>query len=205
MIKTFLFDLGNVLFFFSHERMCQQIGSLCGKTGPEIRELIFDGDQNLKFDQGKVTEVEFLNWLEEKTDSTLNLEELQMAVADIFTPNETVFPILDELKTRGHRLVLLSNTNITHIDYIRREYSVLEKFDHLILSYEVGAVKPDSEIYQAALKVIECEPEHCFYTDDIPEYVKSGREHGLQAEIFTTTASFVEQMQSRGMDLTSLL
>lgn len=205
MIKTFLFDLGNVLLFFSHDRMCQQIGALCHKSGSEIRKLLFGGDQNLNFDRGTITEAEFLTWLETETNSTLKLKELQTAVADIFTPNETMFPILDELKERGHRLVLLSNTNLTHVNFIRKEYDVLEKFDHLILSYEVEAVKPEVAIYQAALRAIECEPEHCFYTDDISEYVVAGRTHGLQADIFTTTASFVEQMQTRNIDLSHLL
>lgn len=205
MFKTFLFDLGNVLLFFSHDRMCQQIGALCHKSGSEIRELLFGGDQNLNFDRGTITEAEFLTWLETETNSTLKHKELQTAFADIFTPNETMFPILDELKERGHRLVLLSNTNVMHIEFIRREYQVLEKFDHLILSYEVEAVKPEVAIYQAALRAIECEPEHCFYTDDISEYVVAGREHGLQADIFTTTASFVGQLQSHGIDLSHLL
>lgn len=205
MIKTFLFDLGNVLLFFSHDRMCQQIGALCHESGSEIRELLFGGDQNLNFDRGTISESEFLSWLETETDSTLKLEELRTAVADIFTPNETMFPILDELKKRGHRLVLFSNTNITHIEFVRREYAVLQKFDHLILSYEVEAVKPEVGIYEAALRAIECEPEHCFYTDDIAEYVIAGRQHGLQAEIFTTAASFVEQLQLRGVDLGHLL
>lgn len=205
MIHTFLFDLGNVLLFFSHDRMCQQIGALCGKTGPEIRELLFGGDQNLSFDRGTITESEFVTWLEAKTDSNLDLEELRLAVADIFTPNETMFPILDELKNRGHRLVLLSNTNIMHVEFIRREYEVLEKFDHLVLSYEVGAVKPEAAIYEAALRAIECEPQQCFYTDDISKYVIAGRQHGLQAEIFTTTAAFVEQLSARGIELGDLL
>ncbi len=34
-IKTFLFDMGNVLVKFCHERMCRQIGELCGHEGPK--------------------------------------------------------------------------------------------------------------------------------------------------------------------------
>jgi len=205
VIKTFLFDLGNVLLFFSHDRMCEQIGALCGKTGAEIRTLIFDGDKQLEFDRGTVTETEFHRWLEQETKSHISRSELQLAVADIFTPNTTMFPLLDELKARGHRLVLLSNTNSTHIEFVRQHYDLLSKFDDLVLSYEVQAVKPEAEIYQRAISRIECQPTECYYTDDIPDYITAARQHGLRGDVFTTTDSFVEQLQQYDIDLTELL
>ena len=63
---------------------------------------------------------------------------LHRAIADIFTPNEPMLRFVDELKQRGYRLVLLSNTNSIHIRWIRSNYDVLTKFDACVLSYEVG-------------------------------------------------------------------
>ena len=42
MIRTLLFDLGNVLLHFSHQRLCAQMGELCGKPAEAIRRLLFD-------------------------------------------------------------------------------------------------------------------------------------------------------------------
>ena len=42
MIRTCLFDMGNVLLHFCHERMCAQIGGLCGRTAAEVRALLID-------------------------------------------------------------------------------------------------------------------------------------------------------------------
>ena len=205
MIKTFLFDLGNVLLFFSHDRMCEQIGQLCDRSADEIRELIFTPNKHLEYERGEMTEAEFQEWLEQQTSTSLSRTELRRATGDIFQPNESMFPLLKELSTRGHRLVLLSNTNYSHIAFVRDTYSILDEFDHLILSYEVGAVKPEAAIFEEALARIECRPEDCFYTDDIPEYVEWGRSFGLRAEVFTNTEQFVEQLESFGIQLRHLL
>jgi len=204
-INTFLFDLGNVLLFFSHDKMCQQVGDLCGKSGEEIRRLMFQNQKILDIDRGSMTNAEVQHWIEAQTGASLDGRELLHALSDIFVPNESMLGILDELKSRGHRLVLLSNTNAFHIEFVRHKYDVLEKFDHLILSYEVGAIKPEKEIFAEAARVIQCSPHECFYTDDIADYVLAAREHDFQAEVFTTTSTFVKQLRDRDIELDDLL
>lgn len=201
MLKTCLFDLGNVLLFFSHEKMCRQMGALCGRTEKEIRQLVFVPKHHLRYERGEWTEGEFHRWFEELVGCSISLEDLRIATADIFVPNESILPVLDRLKQSGYRLVLLSNTNETHIELIRARYDVLERFDELVLSYQVGAVKPEAKIFETALTKIGCAPKECFYTDDIMEYVEKGRSFGLQAEPFTTTERLVEQLRERGIEL----
>lgn len=200
-IKTFLFDLGNVLLFFSHERMCTQMGELCGRSGEEIRELLIGTRQHLVYERGEMSEVEFHEWFQDVTQTSVPLLALRQAAADIFEENRSMMPVLDELKQRGHRLVLLSNTNESHVQFIRETYDVLERFDDLVLSYEAGAVKPDSRIFEEALTRIGCAPQECFYTDDIEDYVELARTFGLQAEVYSDTKTFLNQMRLRGLSL----
>ena len=89
------------------------------------------------------------------------------------------------LKQQGYRLLLLSNTTISHFEFIQQHWNMLSLFDDYILSYEVNAMKPEAAIYQAALSKIECAPEEAFFTDDIPENIEQARKHGLKAEVFT--------------------
>jgi putative hydrolase of the HAD superfamily len=156
------------------------------------------------FDQGIVTPDQFHGWFEETFGVKVQQAELAFAASDIFTLNEPIVPVLDELKSRGHRLVLLSNTSVFHYDFIRDRYNVLDRFDDLVLSFEIKAVKPAPEIYEAALKKIHCELGECFYTDDIPAYIDSGRRHGLDAEVFTTVDSMRTQLAVRGINIDSV-
>lgn len=199
MIQTFLFDMGNVLVSFCHDRMCRQMGALCGLSGSEVKTRIIDSGLQWEFERGQVTPEEFHCRFEQAVDVTLDQNHLAIAASDIFTLNESIPPILARLKTGGHRLVLLSNTSVWHFDHIQERYDVLQLFDDFVLSYRAGAMKPDPTIFEAALKVIDCHPRDCFYTDDIPAYVEAGRQYGLDAEIFTDAARLIQQMSRRGI------
>lgn len=201
MIRTFLFDMGNVLVHFSHDRMCQQIGSLCGRTGQELREHLMESGRQNDFERGLMSPDEFHAWFETGFKTRVDRQSLAHAASDIFTLNEPIVPILDELKSRGYRLVLLSNTSVFHYEFVREKFQVLDRFDDYVLSFEVQSMKPDPEIYQAALKKIGCDAPDCFYTDDIPLYVERGRQHGLDAEVFTTADSLKLQLAQRGIHL----
>ena len=154
------------------------------------------------FESGRITPDEFHDWFESTFRIKVNRHDLAHAASDIFTLNEPIVPVLQELKSRGYRLVLLSNTSVFHFEFVRSKFQVLDGFDDFVLSYEVEAMKPEPEIYQAALKKIQCDAPDCFYTDDIAPYVEKGRHHGLDAEIFTTADSLKQQLFRRGIQLT---
>ena len=99
--------------------------------------------------------------------------------------------------------MLLSNTSVAHFEFVRERYGVLDRFDEFVLSFEVGAMKPEPAIYEAALRAIRCAPGECFYTDDILDYVTAGRRFGLQAEVFTDVPSLRRHLEERGLEVPS--
>ncbi len=199
MIRTFLFDMGNVLTRFSHATMCQQIGLLCDLSGEATHALLIDSGLQWEFERGRITEEEFRDQLSELVRKPLDLDGLRRASSDIFDPITEMKPIIRSLKEQGYRLVLLSNTTVSHFDWIQGRYDFLLPFDHCIVSFEAGAMKPDPPIYEAALQAIHCDPGEAFYTDDIPEYVVKGREYGFQAEVFTGPEDLLRHLAARGI------
>jgi glucose-1-phosphatase len=199
MLRTCLFDLGNVLVFFSHERMCAQIGDVCRQSASEIRRLLIDSGLQWEFERGRLTMDEFHHRFQNLVNCRFDREELFVAASDIFEANAPALSLLDDLKSLGMRLVLLSNTSIAHFQFIRDRFDVLDRFDDFVLSFEVGAIKPEDPIFEAALKRIHCRPEECFYTDDIEPYVVRAREFGIDAEPFTDTPALIQQLRIRGI------
>ena len=65
----------------------------------------------------------------------------------------------------------------------------------------MGGLKPQPEIFAAALAAIRCPPEQCFYTDDIAEYVAAGRTYGLIAEVYTNAAALRQSLVHLGIEL----
>ena len=200
-IRTFLFDLGNVLLHFSHDRMWRQLADVCECAVPELQSLTERHDLANEFERGRLSEADFHDRLQELTDSRFGRTAFRTALADIFELNTPMPELLKGLRAGGHRLVLLSNTNETHLAWVRERFDVLEFFDDLVVSFRVGVMKPEPEIYEAALRVIECRPEECFYTDDIMANIHAGREFGLEAERFTDVPSLVTHLHQRGVRL----
>ncbi len=110
-----------------------------------------------------------------------------------------MIPLLKEIRAAGIRLVLLSNTCLAHIEFVRRQCAVLDLFDDITTSWEVGALKPDPVIYESALGQAKCDAADCFYTDDIEDYVTQARSMGIQAHVYKDAATTRATLASLGI------
>jgi putative hydrolase of the HAD superfamily len=199
-IRAFIFDLGNVLLRFSHQRMYDQVAALSRREAEAVRTVFCSGLGD-DYECGRLTAIQMHRELESQLQSVLDPVLLEQAVGDIFELNADMPPLLDELRRRGFPLLLLSNTNETHIRCVRSNFDILDRLDRCVLSYEVGAMKPDPRIYAAAISASGFAAEECFYTDDIPAYVEQGRAAGLQAEVFTGADNLRRTLALRGIQL----
>jgi putative hydrolase of the HAD superfamily len=199
VIRAALFDIGNVVLFFSHERMCRQLAEAFGIAEPTVRAEIFDSGFASLYDRGLVTTEELWCRLRAVATRQAGLEEARQAAADIFELNEEIVPVLRALRDHGVRLVVLSNTCEVHASHFLEHFPVRALFDELVLSHEVGASKPDPVIFERAVEVAGCAAGECFYTDDIEAYVAAARELGVDSELFVGTAGLRRSLGERGL------
>lgn len=194
-IKTCFFDMGNVLVHFSHDQMCRNIAALCDRPVAEVRTRLLEEGRQWGLERGEVSEEQFCQDLSDWCGRTLDIDALRFAAASIFHLNESIVPVLHELRQAGLRLVLLSNTSITHLRYIEQTFDVLQLMDDRVTSFEVGALKPDDAIFHAALGKAHCQPHECFYTDDIAAYIEKAATLGIHARVYTTTNTLRQALQ----------
>lgn len=200
-IRTFLFDLGNVLVRFSHEKMFKQLAAVCQRPEADIIHFAANSGLLLGYETGSIDNSGFHGAFEDWLGKSICRTELLTAGSDIFELNSPMDQILSSIDEQGYRLVLLSNTCPAHFERVSDQWSFLDRFDHHVLSYRVGAMKPSPTIFEAALEVIDCDPSECLYTDDIPEYVTAGREHGLQAVVFENPTQFKDELVRQGITI----
>ncbi len=194
MKKTVFFDLGNVLIFFSHEKMFRQLANCANISLPVLKNYAASALES--YETGRLTTEEIHSNLSSLAPKghVFSLAQTKSAISDIFITNLELWPLVEELKTGGAKLVLISNTNECHYDYIAANYPILQLFDRKILSYEVGASKPHPKIFEHALNEAEGSS---FYTDDIPAFIEAGRKAGLDAELFTDVPSLRRHLSER--------
>jgi glucose-1-phosphatase len=200
MIKTIIFDLGKVIIPFDFQRGYNRMAPLCSYTASEIPERLRGCDLVTRFEEGKVEPRDFVRELSGILELKIEYGEFCDIWSSIFLP-ETLIPesLLIALKKR-YRLLLLSNTNAIHFDMVSINYPILRHFDHKVLSYKVGALKPSPAIYAEALKYARAEPDECFFTDDIPAYVAGARAAGIDAVQFENRAQIERELRARGVE-----
>jgi glucose-1-phosphatase len=183
-MDAYLFDLGNVIAGFDHRIFCQRLAGEGSPLGAEeIHRIVFQQGFNDRFEEGTLGGREFYEALEAPLRLSMAPERFQEIWCDIFWENPGMTALLETLHTRS-RLVLISNTNPWHLEYTRERYRFLERFDRLILSYEIGARKPGPRIFRAALEAAGCGPERCLYFDDMEENVRAAAALGIPSVLF---------------------
>ena len=199
-----IFDFGNVIADFDFEKATAKLGARLGFSGRELydrlgplgfREIL------LQFESGQTSAVEFSARVSAMIELKITHDEFAAAWTDIFTSNESIVPVLETLKAQGYRLVLGSNTNSLHASQFRRQFaSTLRHFDHLVLSYEVGHIKPARDFYLACTRAAQAAPADCIFIDDLAENITGAREAGLTGIVYQTTAGLIVELARLGID-----
>ena len=197
------FDLGNVLVFFSHEKMYNQLSQLSGLSSDAIRAMLSHKEMQGRYETGKISTEELYQHFTKASKKSFLLSEFTHAASDIFTPNEELFPVVKDLKRQNIRLILLSNTSECHFNQVWKLYPILKEFDDWVLSYKTGACKPHPLIFQKALSLANCPHERCFFVDDIREFVEAAKKEGLDSEVFLSVHLLKKQLKERGVSLLS--
>lgn len=196
-MKTAIFDLGNVIVYFSFPKMIAQIASCTGLSPDQIHHYFIEKNLRADYESGQISSEQLYDILHKAAPRSFTKEQLFLAASEIFTPNTPIFPLLKTLKEQGIRLLLLSNTSEAHFEYLLPRTPILSLFDEFILSYKEKASKPDPIIFQKALNMAECPPAECFYTDDIPEYIEAAKTHKIDAELFTDVPTLRSHLSLR--------
>ncbi len=199
--QVLFFDIGNVLLFFSHQKMFEQVAAVCETDLPEIQTFFNDNSRQLRYEAGQITTEELYRDLSTIAGRPLNSEDVHNALSDIFHVNEPLLPVICSLREQKIRIIALSNISESHHTYINDQYGLFDPFDDVVLSYQVGAVKPNAKIFETALSIAGCSPERCFYTDDIPDYIQAARALSIDAEPFTGVEDLRRQLSMRGIEV----
>ncbi|MGC4004571.1 MAG: HAD family phosphatase [Pirellulales bacterium] len=200
-IRFVYFDMGNVLLHFDHHRAARQMAHVAACEEDLVWRTVFAGDLMQRYEGGRATDDDFYREFAEQTKSDADRAELDFAGAHIFTPNYSLWAVVNALTSAGYRTGILSNTCPAHWRYVVKHYPgvFLGNMAVHALSYELGACKPDPTIFTRAAALAGVRPEEIFYCDDIPGHVAGARAVGYDAVLFTDTPTLVRDLRARGL------
>ena len=188
-IKAILFDLGKVILHFNFDAAFKRLSKASGLSTKEIEDYFVSSGLEVLYDGGKISSAQFYREIKKALGHQLKFGQFKTVWNEIFTPKNEMIGLIEAL-SKKYRLVLISNTNRMHFEYIQKKYPVLGKFDRLILSFKEKRRKPDEKIYQKAALACRAKPGEIYYIDDRRDLTDAAREMGFH--VFTYQNNFKE-------------
>jgi FMN phosphatase YigB (HAD superfamily) len=184
MITTVISDLGNVILYFDNGIFFKKMTAHCDHSEKQIRELAhLHFDLVISFDSGKISPHEFYKGTVDRLEARISEAEFFSVYCDVFLLNSPVLEVLKKLQGK-YSLVLLSNTDICRFAFIKRRFPEILIFDHCVLSFELGILKPDPAIYLTALEKAGARAEESVFIDDLQENIEGAAKVGIQGILY---------------------
>lgn len=204
-IKAIITDLGGVLIDVDKERTCTGFAKHSALSLAQIRKhfspTVMKGHE-IELGTGKISPKRFYELVSRDLRlKGLNFNAFDKIFAGRFTRKEGTLTIVKKL-SRKYPVALLSNTNEMHYPYWSKVLGGdMNLFKELILSFQVGLMKPDKEMFLAAAERLKVKPEQCVFIDDVQEYVEAARKAGMRGIRFTSAAQLETDLKGLGVSI----
>jgi HAD superfamily hydrolase (TIGR01509 family) len=173
-----VFDLGKVLVDFDWSIAARKIAARSTAPPEQFHEFLATSPLLWQYECGQLGRGQFFEAIRAVTGFQGNVAEFNDYFAEIFTEIAPMIALHAELRQRSLKTYIFSNTNDLAIEHVRRDFPFFNNFDGYVFSYEVGAMKPHSKIYEAMEKMSGRRGADLIYIDDRPENVEAGSARG---------------------------
>ena len=175
MVKAIIFDCFGVIVGQGFDHTYRSAGGDPAQDRHFIEDML--GQANL----GRISEDHFHNSMADKLG--MSLEEWRDAARDA---EKADTELLDYIKNlRGtYKTAILSNANLGVLEDEIGGRRLKDCFDAVVVSADVGMVKPDPRIYIHVADKLGVEPSECIFIDDRQQFVDQASQLGMQAILY---------------------
>jgi len=201
MIKTIFFDIGGVLVDLHPERT-ESILSKATNLPVDVLWKVFPEDAHHEYERGRIDDHEFFNAVCQALPNASTLDEdtfwnAWMSMVGKLKPTAGWIPRLQA----SVPVWLLSNTNRYHVTHLLPNFPFYTAVDGTVFSYEVGFRKPESGIFQEALRRCRIAPEQALFIDDLEANVQAAIREGFHAIHFQSPEQLSQELIHMGYSI----
>lgn len=189
MIKNIIFDCGRVIMQYDEHYISSFFTDNEQDTALLATVAMHRKYWNA-FDEGTLTEEEYLREVKKELPERLHsaVEKLCAEWTSHMPPVPGIEEVIKEIKASGRGLYLLSNFNSRLRGELHLAPSLL-LFDGLVISGEVGLVKPNADIYEHLLRTYGLDASECIFVDDRADNLEAGEKLGIKSYLFDGDAA----------------
>jgi epoxide hydrolase-like predicted phosphatase len=129
--------------------------------------------------------------------------EAKNHILDLMKSNEGKYHLNDELidtikdvKNKGYKIVLLSNNSIELRQKLKDD-RIIDLFDEIIISAEVGCQKPQPEIFDIMFNKLEMKPNEVVFIDDTLKSLEGADKIGYIPVLFKDNKSLKLELSDK--------
>ena len=118
-------------------------------------------------------------------------------IPNLIKPINPMIKLVNTLKKEGgYRLFILSNYAKEASDILIEQYKeFFSLFDDIIISANIGMIKPEKEIYEHLLSKHSLKPEECIFIDDQEINIQSAQNIGITGVLYKNHENFESSLQ----------
>jgi epoxide hydrolase-like predicted phosphatase len=184
MIKGLIFDFNGVIVrtedFAPRHAWDERLGLPIGS----VERAVHHSDIWIQAQLGRITLQAYWNGVAEIL--YMRKDDIAALRRDYFSGdriNHRLVELIRELRAQGYRVALLCNES-THLSDRLRALELYELFDRVLISAEIGVMKPDPTAFRIALRELNALPHEVVYVDAALPNVRAAQQLGLQTILF---------------------
>jgi len=198
--QAIIFDFGGVIVHWDPRRVYRRLLESDEAIEEFFREVGFQR-WNADQDRGGRTWAEAVEQLSSRFPHRRELISAyhEFWEDSIAGPIDDTVRLVERLRAAGYRLIGLTNWSAEKFRLTRSRYDLFNLFDDIIVSGEVGAMKPDREIFDFTLKKIGLRADQCLFIDDHKPNIDAAAALGFQVIHFRSPQQLEEELRNRGL------
>lgn len=200
MIKTIIFDIGNVLAGFDWRSFYKKHG-YDEATVERLGRATVQSDDWKEYDRGCVSDEGMMElFIENDPEMETQIRNALKDFHGLVTRYDYAIPWICELKKKGYQVLVLSNFSDKALKECWNALDFLPYVDGGILSFQDKLIKPAPEIYHLILGRYHLKAEECVFLDDTQANVDAARKVGLHSLRFVNQGQAEEELKRLGVE-----
>ena len=194
-LRAIFFDLGGVIVRTEYQAPRERLAERLNMTYEDINKIVFEAETSRKASIGEVSVDE--HWLAVTRKLRLPVAEAESIRTEFFAGDVIDRDLLDFIRSLRPRYQtgVISNAWGDLRDYVVK-HQFDDAFDTLIISAEIGMMKPQPEVYQLALKQAQVKANEAAFIDDTPRNVEAANALGMHGIVFRDPAQVKENLKA---------
>ena len=193
-MRAFFFDLEGVIVRTEYQAPSEHLAARLIMNDADVTKIVFESETSRQASLGAISTDE--HWAAVTRKLRRPAPEAQAIRQEFFGGDVVDRLLLDFIRglRPRYKTGVISNAWPDMRDYIV-ENKFDDAFDSLVVSAEIGVIKPEPKIYQIALEQFQVQPNEAAFVDDTRVNVEAACKLGMHGILFQSQAQVLDELK----------